>query len=288
MKKIEHGHVSKKCEKSVAKTGLHHFNTQHDTLFNLQHSILLSNTTSRYYLRIRSVLILMLLLGVLSCRKKAEDSVATIDLGKAYYPETLGKFVVYDIDSTWYNELTFQPTTVKYRIKEKFTQVFTDNENKPAIRIERYIKQFNPTKPYDSIPYTIKDVWQANVSDKSVEVVEENIRYVKLVFPIKEGQTWKGNVRNTLSERTYKIEYSDRAENINGIALNQVMAVKQIDFRTLISYQYEQEKYAKGVGLVYREIKDIYSNTVVAGVPIENRIEKGIIYIQKLVSYGQE
>ncbi len=288
MKKIKRWHVVKRWIESVARVSLRSFYTLDPIPFNLQPSTLMSNNTARYYSRMHVVFMLVLLFSVSSCRKKEEESVAAIDLGKAYYPETLGKFVVYDVDSTWYNELTFQPTTVKYRIKEKFTQVFTDNENKPAIRIERYIKLFNPAKPYDSIPYTIKDVWQANVSDKSVEVVEENIRYVKLVFPIKEGQTWKGNVRNTLSERTYKIEYSDRSENINGVALNQVLSVKQIDFPTLISYQYEQEKYAKGVGLVYREIKDIYSNTVVAGVPIENRIEKGIIYIQKLVSYGQE
>jgi hypothetical protein len=233
------------------------------------------------------VLILMCLLSF-SCRKKKTASSEPINLGKEYYPETIGKFVVYDIDSTWYNELTFQPTIVKYRIKEKFTQVFTDNENKQAIRLERYIKKFNPNKPYDSIPYTIRDVWQVNVSDKNVEAVEENIRYVKLIFPVEANKTWKGNVKNTLAEREYSYSYIDKVETINGKALEKVLQVKQIDTKTLISYQYEVEKYAKGVGLVYREIKEIYSNNVVAGVPIENRIEKGFLFTQKLVSYGTE
>ncbi len=233
------------------------------------------------------VLILMCLVSF-SCRKKQKSSSESINLGKEYYPETIGKFVVYDVDSTWYNELTFQPTTVKYRVKEKLTQVFTDNENKPAIRLERYIKKFNPNKPYDSIPYTIRDVWQINVSDKNVEAVEENVRYVKLIFPVEANKNWKGNVKNTLTERDYTYSYIDKAETINGKALDKVLQVKQIDFKTLISYQYEIEKYAKGVGLVYREIKDIYSNNVVAGVPIENRIEKGFLFTQKLVSYGTE
>ncbi len=233
------------------------------------------------------VLILMCLVSF-SCRKKQKSSSEPINLGKEYYPETIGKFVVYDVDSTWYNELTFQPTTVKYRVKEKLTQVFTDNENKPAIRLERYIKKFNPNKPYDSIPYTIRDVWQVNVTDKNVEAVEENVRYVKLIFPVEANKTWKGNVKNTLAERDYTYSYIDKVETINGKGLDKVLQVKQIDFKTLISYQYEIEKYAKGVGLVYREIKDIYSNNVVAGVPIENRIEKGFLFTQKLVSYGTE
>ncbi|MDI9340834.1 MAG: hypothetical protein QM534_09735 [Sediminibacterium sp.] len=236
----------------------------------------------------RPFLLFCVILAFLSCRKKNKDAAEPVNPGKEYYPATTGKFVVYDVDSTWYNELTFQPTTLKYRIKERFSEVFTDNENKPAIRIERFIKYYNPNKSYDSIPYTIKDVWQANVTDRNVEVVEENIRFVKLIFPLQEGKSWNGNVRNTNTERNYKIEYLDRAETINGVSLEKTLAVKQIDFRTLISYQYASEKYAKGIGLVYREIKDIYSNTVVAGVPVENRIEKGVIYIQKIVSYGQE
>jgi hypothetical protein len=229
----------------------------------------------------------LLILGMLSCRKK-ENVSEPINLGKAYYPETLGKFVVYDIDSTWYNELTFQPTTVKYRIKEKLIQNFTDSEGKKAIRIERYIKKYNANKPYDSIPYVIRDVWQAIVSERNVEVVEENVRFVKLIFPVEANKSWKGNAKNTQVERDYIYSYIDKQETINGISLEKVLQVKQIDAKTLISHQYEVEKYAKGVGLVYREIKDIYSNTVVAGVPIENRIEKGYLFTQKLVNYGTE
>ncbi|MBK7819077.1 MAG: hypothetical protein IPJ60_17260 [Sphingobacteriaceae bacterium] len=67
-----------------------------------------------------------------------------------------------------------------------------------------------------------------------------------------------------------------------------MLTVKQRDERTLISQQYYIEKFSKGIGLVYREIKDIYSNTVVANIPVEQRIEKGLIYKQTLVSYGYE
>lgn len=195
---------------------------------------------------------------------------------------------MYDIDSTVYDELSQTSTLYKYRIKEKFTENFIDNEGKSAIRIERYIKKYNPAKPYDSIPYTIKEVWMANADDKKVQVVENNIRYTKLIFPIKQSATWNGNANNNLGELNYSYSYIDKAETFNGNSLPNTLFIIQRDDKTLIAQQYYSEKYAKGVGLVYREIKDIYSNNVVAGVPIEQRIEKGVIYKQVLVSYGHE
>lgn len=219
-------------------------------------------------------------------KKKVAD--ATSILGLEYYPTQIGKYVVYDIDSTVYDELTQTSVLHKYRIKEKFTENFTDNEGKPAIRIERYIKKFNPVKSYDSIPYTIKEVWMANADNKKIQVVENNFRYTKLIFPIKENASWNGNASNTLGELNYLYTYIDKTETFNGNSFANTLLVTQRNDKTLISQQFYIEKYAKGAGLVYREIIDIYSNNVVAGVPIEQRIEKGVIYKQTLVSYGIE
>ena len=224
---------------------------------------------------------------VVSCTKKKVEDAATI-LGLDYYPTQIGRYVVYDIDSTAYNDLTQTTILYKYRIKEKMTDYFTDNEGKKAIRIERYIKMYNAGKSYDSIPYTIKEVWMVNADEKKVQVVENNIRYTKLIFPIEQNANWNGNVNNTLGEWNYIYSYIDKAEIINNLSLKSVLFVKQKDDKTLISQQYYVEKYAKGVGLIYREIRDIYSNTVVPNVPVDQRIEKGIIFKQTIVDYGNE
>lgn len=223
----------------------------------------------------------------LSCnKKKVED--ASAFLGLDYYPTQIGKYVVYDVDSTVYNDLTLDTVLHKYRIKEKIAEEFTDSEGRKALRLVRYVKHFNAAKPYDSIPYVIKEAWMVNADDKKVQVVESNYRYTKLIFPIQLNATWNGNANNTLGELLYSYNYIDKPETINGKSLEKVLLVKQKDERTQIALKYFAEKYAKGVGLVYREIKDIYSNTVVPGVAIEQRIEKGVIYKQVLVSYGIE
>ncbi len=222
-----------------------------------------------------------------SCAKKEVEASSAI-LGLDYYPITIGKYVVYDVDSTVYNDLTQTTILYQYRIKEKFTEYFTDNEGKKAIRIERYIKKYDPNKSYDSIPYVIKEVWMANADESKIQVVESNIRYTKLIFPVKQNATWNGNASNILGQLMYSYSYIDQAQTINNVKLNSVLLVQQQNDETLISKQYYIEKYAKGVGLVYREIQDIYSNNVVPNVPIEQRIEKGLIFKQTIVSYGIE
>ncbi len=234
------------------------------------------------------ILILITTVTFFSCTKKKIPSSDTL-LGLNYYPTTSGKYVIYEVDSTVYVDLPLSSVNTKYRIKEKIADSFIDNEGKSAIRLERYIKKLpTPPKTYDSIPWTIKEVWMLNADSKSIQLSESNVRFTKLIFPIQEKASWNGNAKNTIGEWLYSYDYIDKAEIINGNALEKVLMVKQFESRTLISYKYYIEKYAKNIGLVYREINDIYSNTVIANVPVEGRIEKGIIYKQTLITYGYE
>jgi hypothetical protein len=223
---------------------------------------------------------------IFSCAKKKLPENRSL-LGLDYYPVNPGKFVVYDVDSMVYYDLA--PTLhVKYRIKEKLANTFTDNEGKQAIRLERYIKFYNPNKSYDSIPWTMKEVWMVNADNKSIQVSESNVRFTKLIFPVQKGASWNGNARNTLGEQTYTYDYIDKSEIINGQNLANVLHVKQNEFRTAISFEKSSEKYAKDIGLVFREWIEVYSNTVIPGVPVEQRVEHGVIFKQTLVTYGYE
>ena len=232
------------------------------------------------------IIFLLVFVTLISCSKKkipVKDSL----LGLEYYPQTKGKFVVYDVDSTVYTDIPKDTIYYKYRIKEKIADSFLDNEGQVAIRLERYIKKYNPLKPYDSIAYTIKEVWLVNATSKSVQIVEGNVRYTKLIFPIQESASWNGNAKNTIGEWQYTYDYIDKAETINGNALTNVLLVKQFFLPTAISYKNYNEKYAKGVGLVYRQIIDVTSATVTSA-NILDRIDVGIIYTQKIVNYGYE
>ena len=162
-------------------------------------------------------ILLAISVALSSCKKKKEP-VTKPDLGEAYYPTTIGKYIVYDVDSIVFAEIGYDSTHYKYQIKEKIEEEYTDVQGRPALKMVRYIKKYNAATSYTAMPWTIKDVWQVNVSAKNVEVVEENVRFVKLIFPVKEGSTWNGNSMNTLGEWEYTYSYMDIPESINSIS----------------------------------------------------------------------
>ncbi len=229
---------------------------------------------------------------LMACTKKTNS---VPDSGHEYAPSAIGKYVIYDVDSTVYDDFKKDTTYYKYRIKEKLEQFFTDNEGRQAIKLVRYIKTYNPLVNYNDIPWTIKDVWSYTKTSRFLEVVEEDVRFTKLIFPIKEDDTWNGNAKNTLGSCEYKYDYIDRVEVINGMKMDSMLLVVQKnDKNNVIHREYFVEKYAKHIGLVYREIKDLYSNTVIVNpngggiIPVEQRIQKGVIYKLTYISHGFE
>lgn len=222
-----------------------------------------------------------------SCVKKKTEVNENI-LGKDYYPIQSGKFIIYQVDSTVYKDLPKDTIEYKYLIKEKIADSFTDNTGKNAFRIERFIKKFDPKKSYDSLPWVIKEVFLLNASDASIQILENNQRYTKLIFPVQAKASWNGNAGNALGEQTYKYDYIDNTENINNKTFNNVLLVVQKEFRPLVVDQYYIEKYAKGYGLIYKEIIDVVSNKNVTAKPVLDRIESGLVYKQKFLSIGYE
>jgi len=233
------------------------------------------------------ILFIVLIFVAFACKKKIEDPP---DLGYDYAPTSIGKYVVYDVDSVVYDDFKHDTTYFKYRIKEKLEEIYVDNQGRSAIKLVRYIKVFSNTVSYDNMQWTVKDVWNYTKTATTLEVVEENIRFTKLIFPVKEESTWNGNANNTIGEWEYKYSYTDRAEMINGTTFENVLMVTQKDDKNknAIRREYYIEKYAKDIGLVHREIKNLYSTTVIAGVPVEQRITSGITYKLTYVTHGHE
>lgn len=240
----------------------------------------------------RKISVLLIMISLWSCKKHSVE--APMDLGYDYYPTDIGKYVIYNVDSIIYDDFKHDTTEYKYQIKEKLEENYTDNEGRPTIKLVRYIKKYDPNVPYSNMPWVVKDVWAVNKTNSSVQVVEENVRLTKLSFPTTVDASWNGNAFNTMDEWDYQYIYTDRTQTINGTLMNKVLYVQQKDDKNKnnIHRQYYIEKYARGIGLVHREIHDVYSQTVTVQngqiVPVENRIEKGVMYYQTYVSHGME
>ena len=230
---------------------------------------------------------LIICIGCVACTKKTSESNSNV-LGLDYYPITAGKFIVYEVDSTVYTYLTRDTIHYKFLLKEKIADSFIDNTGQTAIRLERFVKKYDLKKPYDSLQWAIRDVYMINANNKSIQAVENNLRFTKIIFPVQSNVTWNGNANNNLEQQLYKYSYIDNPEKINKTNFDNVLLIIQKEFHPKVLDYYYVEKYAKGFGLVYKEITDVVSNKNVTTAPVLDRIESGLIYKQYFLSFGYE
>jgi hypothetical protein len=248
----------------------------------------------KYFLAI-SFSFLLLLSAFFSCKKDQQEEI--VDMGYSYFPQEAGNYIIYDVDSFYYNDFTKHIDTFKFQLKEKIESIFQDNENRPTMRIERYVRFYNPNIPYPSIPWKLRNVWTANRTVSTAERVEENIRFTKLIFPVTTRSSWNGNAQNTLEPLSYSYLFADLPRTIGKTKFDSVLQVNQRDELNLISKKFYIEKYARHVGLVHKHVIDVESQP--DGVPdsllpdwiatpIMDRVDKGVQYILTINSYGHE
>lgn len=243
-----------------------------------------------------------------SCEKDDPEEDLTIIKGFNYYPLEVGKYITYQLDSIIYHtgigHCIFVQDSTSHFLKEEVTGTFEDNTGTTNYIIERF------TRKEESAPWNIIDVWNTKISETQVERVEENLRFVKLVFPVWKGERWSGNsflsqdtsillggeTINFYSNWSEKYTYGtiDSTEVINGIAFDSVMTVIQSDSKdNKISYRVSLEKYARNVGLVYKEMWILDSNCCGNSglgpcqyTPWEEKAEKGLILRQRVIDFN--
>ncbi len=180
-----------------------------------------------------------------SCSK--DEEITATEIAYDYAGLEVGKYVVYDVDSLTHNDFTGTIDTASYQIKEVVDSKFTDLEGEEAFKIIRY------RKDHDTLAWNLLDVWSSKITATNFQKTEENIKYVKLIFPVKLDKTWNGNAMNNNSEQEYIFTAINQSETIGGIALGSVLTVLQYDSpEKLLTPELFEEKYARGIGMVYK------------------------------------
>lgn len=221
------------------------------------------------YFKIAPILVLLLFL-VMSCKKETE---LPVEMGYKYFPINTGHWVIYDVDSVYYNDFTSQVDSFKFQIMETVESVFTDNEGRETQRLERY-KRFS-----DTTDWYLKDVWVENLTTTTAEKIEENMRLIKLIFPPKEKEKWDGNLYNTIGTQNYEYLNVHSAYALNNKTYDSTLTVMQKQEYTLISEKFEKEVYAAHIGLIYKKYVNLTKEPT-------GLIKKGVNYSYTLNSYG--
>ena len=194
------------------------------------------------------------------------------DYYSKYFPIELNQekeFLVTNI-----NHSSFGKDTVTYYLKEVISEKFLNLEGDSAYRIERFWK----TDSMDN--YEIKDIWVANKSLNFAQLVEENIRFTKLIFPFDVNVVWDGNAFNNQQSQEYRIESINIPFTVNGLSFDSSITVIQNYKSNLLEYENSKEIYVIGVGLVYKEDIEVLINSANS-----NDFSQGYEFYQELIEF---
>ena len=236
------------------------------------------------------------LLVILFCTSCETESILPPDtyLGLTYFPLEVGNYAIYDVQDIRY---TFgqAPDTLRYQLKETVADSLPGHSmpgqtQEMVYRLERYSKALP-----DSV-WRLDSVWTARKSTSRVVVVENNVPFVKLVFPCRPGAEWDGNVLNSRPEQQYTLTAtSEKLKNemagrspLDSLFGNSLTVIKAQSADTIIADTRKSETYVEGIGLVYKKSLNLQYCATDASCVGLGIIEFGRDYQQILTAHGKE
>lgn len=234
---------------------------------------------------IKTCYVIAILILLFSC-KEQEIKQYTPKIDYNYFPLQSGLWREFEVVSINIDSASEVYDTAHYFLRELHKQWILDAANDSVMLIERFYcdslgKQWQPF-----------GVWQAGIDNNEAQQVEENERYLKILFPVQINSSWDGNKynrRDTLEQYLYTIISLNNPNTLNGLSFDSVLLISQKSKSTFVDKLQFEEQYAYGIGLISKKQVDIYSEiTDDPTIPIENRVTDGTIYNQEIISYGFE
>jgi hypothetical protein len=206
----------------------------------------------------------IILLIIASC-KKTTATFQTEPLTD-YWQLASGKYITYRLDSTVFVNFGTQSVVNSYLAKDVVDTTITDNLGRPSWRV---IRTLNDTT--GSGDWAPNETYMVTPTKQDVEVVENNMRYIKMVSPITNGYSWSGNSYIDVTSDTFNVVNYLQGWNytydsvgmpfntIFGTVANTVTVQQRnevigdpTDPTVYSEINYSEEVYGKGIGLIYK------------------------------------
>jgi hypothetical protein len=157
-----------------------------------------------------------------SC-KKADPVTQLGDETARYVPLQKGKYITYNVDSTIWYDTACVALVRKYQMMYTIADTFTDAQGRLSYRVDTRIR-----KKTDE-PWQLHDVFYITKTDVNLEWAQSEHRFIKMIFPVKDRATWKGNAYIPGADADFKYYdgwdyfYSNIGESFNaGEVITQV------------------------------------------------------------------
>jgi hypothetical protein len=198
----------------------------------------------------------------------------------SYFPLTPGLRITYEVDSINYNKLFSEGRdTFRFEMQEEILEADTDVAGREIYIVERRERLLGSNtwiRPKRGVRL---------IDDLRAELFMDNLRFVPMIFPPREGLEWAGNAFIQINDLTefyedwqYRIMSVDEPAVINGFTFDSTLTVLEIEDEGLLEYRFSQATYAVGVGLVELERTHLwFVGSNIPNLPWEQRATNGYI-----------
>ena len=191
-----------------------------------------------------------------------------------YIPLQTGKYITYRLDSMVFTNFGVNTEIHRYQVKHVVDQQINDNLGRPSWRIYTFLRDSAGTGPW-----TPNGTYFVTPLTNQVELIEDNLRVIKMHLPVKEGYEWKGNsylpadpygaaydFSNDDDIKNWDFNYDSfepsltyRSKNYTDVyTIEQQDEAENAPVTNISNYGYKNrsvEKYSKNIGLVYRQFE---------------------------------
>lgn len=246
-----------------------------------------------------SIFILLLVVSATgfwsSCTDTFEEF-PTDQLELSYFPVEVGRIWTYQVDSVLYSNFTNTTTESTSFIQDEVISMADDVSGEQRYLVQRSWRRSLQDR------WRIDHVWFMTRTEQQAILSIDNVRTINLIFPPREGTQWDGNsfiregfIVNVGGENiemyknwNYEIISRGLSEVIGVNSYDEVVQVQQANDENAIELRESFEKYAKGIGLVYKEqrILDTQCIEQCDGQSWEEKAQKGFILTQTLIDHN--
>ncbi len=225
-----------------------------------------------------------------------EETIEVSDaLGYEYFPMDEGHTIFYKVDTTFYDEFNDTVFTRSWEVKEEILLLDEDPEGNTRARILKSVRPYN-----SELEFSAPEINFATRSSNTLDIQDNNLRFIRLTFPILDGINWDGNVYINQLDDDYEDLYRDwnyTYSNVNdpvsigSLNFNEAIHIAQVadDPANILSYRFAEEKYAKGIGLIYRKLDNLILKTgntaAYEGIEWPERANNGYSTTWEIIDY---
>ncbi len=213
-----------------------------------------------------------------ACKKEDKNDILPVHNDWRYFPLNIGSYVDYEVEYVFWDDFVNTVDTSNYIFREQIESKIVNYSGDTLYRIEQF------TKHHIDSAWSVPKVVFAGKGNNYVFKSEDNVQFVKLIFPIIKNGKWNGNAYNLLPNQEYIFIKVNEAHSLSSHSFEKVVHVLQQDNQTAINQDFEEEIYAFDIGLVYKKI--IHVKKTYNPINQTFEISSGYTLTQKYFNHG--